>query len=125
MSHFETLNDSEGRQGLLARGKSPLLKRNPSFDAREHVNRASSFDTRPRKRTEAEEAVVGRESIVQSDWGARWEGLNRNVRNILGLVLLAGISESMGFGATLSSYLYISTGKSNFRYRLFRMFAPR
>jgi MFS family permease len=43
----------------------------------------------------------------------RWKAQNPNVRHILYLVFFAGLSESMGFGPTLSSYLYISTGRSN------------
>jgi MFS family permease len=53
-----------------------------------------------------------RQSTVARLW-ADWRGLNANVRIILELVVYAGLSESMGFGPTLSSYLYISTGRSN------------
>jgi hypothetical protein len=45
----------------------------------------------------------------------RWSKENRNVRLILAIVAFAGLSESMGFGAALSAYLYISTGRSNLR----------
>ena len=35
---------------------------------------------------------------------------NHNVKIILVIVLLAGLSESIGFGATLTAYLYMATG---------------
>jgi hypothetical protein len=45
----------------------------------------------------------------------RYAALNRNVKFILVIVAFAGLSESMGFGAALSAYLYLSTGKSNIK----------
>ena len=36
--------------------------------------------------------------------------MNHNVKVILAIVLLAGLSESIGFGATLTAYLYMATG---------------
>lgn len=44
-----------------------------------------------------------------------FQSLNRNVKFILIIVAFSGLSESMGFGAALSAYLYLSTGKSNIR----------
>lgn len=41
--------------------------------------------------------------------------MNHNVKVILAIVLLAGLSESIGFGATLTAYLYMATGDKNVR----------
>ena len=54
-------------------------------------------------------------TLHQSSCLHRWRRENRNVCWILVVVAFAGPSESLGFGAALASYLYISTGESNLK----------